>query len=142
MDVVKICNRVYKRLGNAHNECVYQKALIAELWNHGAHTVEFEKHVPVFYTDSRDVQHTVGSERIDILFRYKHEKDTKICLMELKATTSAIRNQVEVQQLKKYHNTLKHMGIVCDEFYIINFSQGMGKDEVDVMYFDQFGIDT
>jgi hypothetical protein len=120
---------------------VYQKALVAELWNHGAKTVEFEKNVPVFYTDTRGVQHTVGSERIDILLRYVHDDQARTCLMELKATASAIRNQVEVQQLRKYHHALQQMHIVCDDFYIINFSQGMGKDQVDVVYFDQSNID-
>jgi len=141
MDVIRICNRVYKTLGNAHNECVYQKALIAELWNHGAKTIEFEKHVPVFYTDSCGVQHTVGSERIDILLRYAIENVPRTCLIELKATSSGIRHQVEVQQLKKYHYALKQMGIICDDFYIVNFSQGLGKEVVDSMHFDQSSID-
>lgn len=141
MNVVAICNRVYRQLGNAHNECVYQKALIAELWNHGAQSVEFEKHVPVFYTDIRNVKHTVGTERVDILLRYTHEKVPRTCVMELKATTSPIRQAVEVQQLKKYHYALTELGISCDDFYIVNFSQGMNKTEVDYVYFDRKTIE-
>tara|TARA_Y100000389_G_C17303016_1_gene433947 strand:- start:175 stop:603 length:429 start_codon:yes stop_codon:yes gene_type:complete len=141
MKIVDICNRVYKTLGTAHNECVYQKALIAELWNHGAESIEFEKHIPVFYVDTKNVQHTVGMERIDLLVRYRDQKISKACLIELKATTSPIRNQVEVQQLKKYHNALKFMNIYCNDFYIINFCQGVVKSEVDYVYFNEATID-
>ena len=141
MNIIEICNRVYRHLGNAHNECVYQKALIAELWNHGAQSIEFEKHVPVFYTDTRNVQHTVGSERVDILLRFTSDSMPRTCVMELKATTSPIRQQVEVQQLKKYHHALKQLGIECDDFFIVNFSQGFNKKEVDFMYFDRTTID-
>ena len=141
MDVITLCNSIYQQLGVAHNECVYQKALVAELWNHGAKSVESEKNVPVFYEDTLGVLHTIGTERIDILMRYKNDEDvTKICLIELKATTSTIRHQVEVQQLKKYHHALKHLNIHCDEMYVINFTQNTANTTVDFMVFDDTSI--
>ena len=140
MNVIQLCNRIYQQLGVAHDECVYQKALIAELWNHGATSIEGEKNVPVFYEDSKGVLHTIGSERIDILMRYTMDDKPKICLLELKATTSTIRQQVEVQQLKKYHQALKHLNVHCDEMYVINFTQNTSNTEVDFLLFDDTTI--
>lgn len=117
--IIDKCNEIYKQLGSAHNECVYQKALVIELYNMNANSVEYEKAVPVFFTDSNGIEHTIGSERIDVLARI----DDQIVLLELKATTSPIRENVEIEQLHKYDRALKKMNIVCDIKMVINFVQ-------------------
>ena len=113
------CDRVYRHLGPGHNECVYQKALLLELYNHGATSVESEKNVPVFYVDSRNVTHTVGTERIDLLARFNGET----ILIEIKAHTSGIREHTEVPQLKKYVASLKTLSIHPNLACVVNFSQ-------------------
>ena len=131
--VIGICNRIYKQLGVSHNECVYQKALVLELYNAGAESVESEKNVPVFYTDVNEITHTIGTERVDILFRAEGE----IHLLELKATTTTIRDNIEVQQLKKYQEALKHMNVACTHMYVVNFKQNTSNDDVNFFYFDE-----
>ena len=116
------CNDIYKQLGSSHNECVYQKALVLELYNLGASSVEYEKAVPVFYTDSNRITHTVGSERIDVLARFHN----KIVLFELKAITSCIKD-AEVLQIFKYFDALKHLNIDVTHMCIINFAQNLKK---------------
>jgi len=118
-DIVNICESIYTNLGASHSECVYQKALIIELYNHGATSVEFEKHVPVFFEDSKGVTHTIGSERIDILAIF----EKSVVLLELKAHTSGIREHVEVSQLQKYIKGLSFMNISPDIALVINFPQ-------------------
>jgi len=113
------CDRVYRQLGPGHNECVYQKALLLELYNSGATSVESEKNVPVFYVDTRNVQHTVGTERIDLLARFQNET----ILMEIKAHTSGIREHMEVPQLKKYVASLKSLSVHPSIACVVNFSQ-------------------
>ena len=113
------CDRVYRQLGPGHNECVYQKALLLELYNHGATSVESEKNVPVFYVDTRNVTHTVGTERIDLLARFQDES----VLIEIKAHTSGIREHVEIPQLRKYVASLNKLGIHLTVSCVINFSQ-------------------
>jgi GxxExxY protein len=130
--VISICNRIYKQLGISHNECVYQKALVLELYNAGAESVESEKNVPVFYIDVNEITHTIGTERVDILFRSEGE----IHLLELKATTTTIRDNIEVQQLRKYKEALLHMNIVCNHMYVVNFRQNSSNDDVNFVYFD------
>jgi GxxExxY protein len=121
MELVRqISERVYAHLGSGHNECVYQKALVLELYNHGATSVEYEKNVPVFYTDSRNVTHTVGTERIDVLARFF--EDTSV-LIEIKAHTAGIREHAEIPQLKKYVTSLRKLGITPTVSCIINFPQ-------------------
>lgn len=117
--VVDICESIYINLGTSHSECVYQKALIIELYNHGATSVEFEKHVPVFFKDSAGFTHTIGSERIDILANFENS----VILIELKATTSGIRDHVEMSQLQKYIKGLSFMNIRPDIALVINFPQ-------------------
>lgn len=114
-----IADMVYAKLGSGHNECVYQKALLLELYNHGATSVESEKNVPVFYIDSRGVTHTVGTERIDLLVRTNEH----VLLMEIKAHTAGIRDHMEIPQLKKYVNSLRHLHITPDVSCVINFPQ-------------------
>jgi GxxExxY protein len=114
-----IADQVYKQLGPGHNECVYQKALLLELYNHGALSVESEKNVPVFYTDSRGVTHTVGTERIDLLVRLPEQT----LLVEIKAHTAGIRDHVEIPQLKKYVKSLRHLHITPTMSCIVNFPQ-------------------
>jgi GxxExxY protein len=113
------CDRIYRHLGPGHNECVYQKALLLELYNHGATSVESEKNVPVFYVDTRNVQHTVGTERIDLLARFQDEA----ILIEIKAHTSGIREHVEVPQLRKYVTSLKSLSVNPSLACVVNFSQ-------------------
>lgn len=122
-----VCDTIFDKLGQSHNECVYQKALVIELYNMGAVSVETEKHVLVFYKDINDVLHTIGTERIDILARFA--SDT-VVLMELKATTTGIRN-IEKMQLSKYINALSHINITPSHSFIINFNQS--KTVVDFM---------
>jgi GxxExxY protein len=118
--IVTLCNAIYNQLGSAHNECVYQKALVIELYNHGAHSVEYEKHVPVFFTDVRGTTHTIGSERVDILAYFP---DSVVVLIELKAHTAGIREHTEIPQLKKYIKSLAVMNIVPTVSMIVNFPQ-------------------
>lgn len=133
-DIVERCHRIYQTLGIAHNECVYQKALVIELYHMGALTVESEKNVPVFYTDSSGFQHTVGTERIDLFVRFPNHRQYVI---ELKATAQAIRHTVEVPQLKKYQYALAQMNIPCTQLAVINFRQQVTDVcEVDALLFD------
>lgn len=117
--VLRLCNAIYLQLGPAHNECVYQKALVIELYNHGARSVESEKHVPVFFQDTHGTTHTIGSERVDIL---AHFPDF-VLLIELKAHTAGIREHTEIPQLKKYIKSLTVMNIVPTVSMIVNFPQ-------------------
>lgn len=110
------CNRIYKQLGPAHNECVYQKALIIELYNMGAKSVEFEKHVPVFFKDSNGTTHTIGDERVDILATFPEG----LLLIELKAIAKN-RLQGYVEQVNKYKRSLAHMNVFPNKFMLINF---------------------
>jgi GxxExxY protein len=124
MDVatlVDVCNYVFTVLGPAHSEVVYQKALVIELYNRGASSVETEKHVPVFFVDSNNITHTVGSERVDVLVRFN--KNECIGLIELKAQSASIRDAVEVAQLKKYAKSLQHLHIQPTYAVVVNFPQ-------------------
>jgi GxxExxY protein len=132
MDIQKICQTIFQQLGQGHNECVYQKALVLEMYNTGARSVESEKQVPVFYTDTNNVQHTIGSERIDILVRFKSD----IILIELKATIAS-PNDANLTQLKKYVKGLLQIGIIATEAVIINFSQ---KKDVNQVEFNKLNI--
>lgn len=127
-----ICDRIYKQLGPSHNECVYQKALIIELYNIGAKSVEFEKHVPVFFEDSNGTTHTIGDERVDILATFSET----MVLIELK---SIARNRLHgyVEQVNKYKRSLSHMNVFPDVFMLVNFPQSMSstdeKPQVEMM---------
>jgi len=122
----KVCQTIFQQLGQGHSECVYQKALVLELYNIGARSVESEKQLPVFYTDTNNVQHTLGSERIDILARFNSD----IILIELKATITS-PNDANLIQLKKYVKGLLQIGIIATDAVIINFSQKKDVSEVD-----------
>jgi GxxExxY protein len=129
-EIVEICNYVYKTLGTSHNECVYQKALAIELHHNGFSIVETEKNVPVFFTDTKGFTHTIGTERIDI-FAIKNNMSV---VLELKATTGTIRNNVELQQLKKYQFALDKLNIKSDILLVINFKQNVNDiSNVDYM---------
>ena len=116
--IVDVCNVIYTQLGPSHNECVYQKALIIELYNMGARSVEFEKHVPVFFKDSAGTLHTIGDERIDILATFADE----MVLMELKAVAKN-RLPTYIEQLKKYKKALEHLNVTPTHFMLTNFPQ-------------------
>lgn len=116
--IVKICNDIYKQLGPAHNECVYQKALMIELYNNGAESVEFEKHVPVFFKDTKGTIHTIGTERVDLLATFADQQ----ILIELKAVARN-RLQSHVEQVHKYKRALAHLGVYPTLFLLINFPQ-------------------
>ena len=130
-DISDRCNDIYLKLGSSHNECVYQKALVIELYNMKATSVEYEKSVPVFFEDNNGVEHTIGSERVDILARF----DSNVVLIELKATTSLIRENVEGEQLKKYERALRKLNIHCDCMMVINFTQ-----QKDISYITSQGV--
>lgn len=123
----EICNSIYIQLGPSHSECVYQSALVLELYNLGATSVETEKHVPVFYTDSNDVQHTIGSERIDILARFCN---SIVFLIELKAVANMNKQNVE-QQIRKYQKSLDILSIQPNYKLVVNFPQQLEKHHVD-----------
>lgn len=123
-----ICNSIFSQLGSGHSEVVYQSALILELYNLGAASVESEKHVPVFFTDTNNIQHTIGNERIDILARI-HEH---IILIELKAVLNLNRSSTE-QQIRKYERSLNFMNIVPTHKIVINFPQNPEKQQVDII---------
>ena len=119
-----VCDRIYKQLGPSHNECVYQKALIIELYNLGAKSVEFEKHVPVFFEDSNGTTHTIGDERVDILATFPD----LLVLIELK---SIARNRLHgyVEQVNKYKRSLSHMNLFPNLFMLVNFPQTMASTD-------------
>jgi hypothetical protein len=130
--ILHACNEIYLQLGPAHNECVYQKALIIELYNMGATSVEFEKHVPVFFTDSKNNVHTIGDERIDILARFGEgiQMPDVSVVLELKAVA---RNKLNtyMEQLKKYKKALYNLNITPNMFVLVNFPQGVGDGQVE-----------
>lgn len=133
--ICEVCNEIYNQLGPSHNECVYQKALILELYNIGATSVEFEKHVPVFFKDSLGVTHTIGDERIDILARFESHK--LYVLIELKAVATRNRLGSHLEQLKKYKKSLQELNITPNILMLINFPQGNDiKDNCEILVYD------
>tara|TARA_B110001450_G_scaffold131108_1_gene123306 strand:- start:774 stop:1205 length:432 start_codon:yes stop_codon:yes gene_type:complete len=122
-EIIESANYVYLTLGTSHNECVYQKALAIELHHLGYDVVETEKNVPVFFTDTKEFTHTIGTERIDIFARKKNVN----VVLELKATTGTIRTQVEMQQLKKYKHALNRLHIDSHVLFVINFKQQVSE---------------
>jgi GxxExxY protein len=124
--VCDLCNAIYAQLGAGHSEVVYQTALVLELYNLGATSVESEKHVPVFFTDTRDVQHTIGNERIDILARFPNGD---VLLIELKAVANMNRASLE-QQIGKYERSLRVLSVVPTYKLAINFPQQPDKKKV------------
>lgn len=123
MDSILECaNTLYQQLGPSHNECVYQKAMVIELYNLGANSVEFEKHVPVFFKDSKGTVHTIGDERVDILAKF----ESSLILIELKAIA---KNRLHgyVEQVQKYKRSLVQMNVIPDMFLLINFPQQPGS---------------
>jgi len=131
--VFDVCNNIYQQLGAGHSEVVYQTALVLELYNLGATSVESEKHVPVFFTDTRGAQHTIGNERIDILARFPKDKEL-VLLIELKAVANMNRASVE-HQIGKYVRSLRTLGIVPTCQLAINFPQQADKQAVDFLSF-------
>jgi len=131
--VFDVCNNIYQQLGAGHSEVVYQTALVLELYNLGATSVESEKHVPVFFTDTRGAQHTIGNERIDILARFTSDAEM-VLLIELKAVANMNRASVE-HQIGKYVRSLRTLGIVPTCQLAINFPQQADKQAVDFLSF-------
>jgi len=131
--VFDVCNNIYQQLGAGHSEVVYQTALVLELYNLGATSVESEKHVPVFFTDTRGAQHTIGNERIDILARFPSDAEM-VLLIELKAVANMNRASVE-HQIGKYVRSLRTLGIVPTCQLAINFPQQADKQAVDFLSF-------
>ena len=131
--VFDVCNNIYHQLGAGHSEVVYQTALVLELYNLGATSVESEKHVPVFFTDTRGAQHTIGNERIDILARFPNDTEM-VLLIELKAVANMNRASVE-HQIGKYVRSLRTLGIVPTCQLAINFPQQADKQVVDFLSF-------
>lgn len=125
--VQNVCNSIYGQLGPGHSEVVYQTALVLEMYNLGATSVESEKHVPVFFMDSKQVQHTIGNERIDILARFPQNV---VVLIELKAVANVNRVSLE-HQLQKYIRSLNEMKVFPNHKIGINFPQQNDKNQVD-----------
>ena len=120
----KVCESIYEQLGSAHNECVYQKALCTELMHYGAITVEMEKHVPVFFTDSRNIRHTIGSERIDLYARFPN----CVILFELKAIIGTMKKS-EINQIVKYKEAIQILNEPVDFTILVNFTKNGTKIE-------------
>ena len=80
--------------------------------------VEREKSIPVIYTDTENIEQSVGTLRIDI---FVHDKNnSKVYLLEIKAIKNM--GESEVCQVNRYLDQLmKNYGMVVDEAYIINF---------------------
>jgi len=131
--VFDVCNNIYQQLGAGHSEVVYQTALVLELYNLGATSVESEKHVPVFFTDTRGAQHTIGNERIDILARFTSDAEM-VLLIELKAVANMNRASVE-HQIGKYVRSLRTLGRVPTCQLATNFPQQADKQAVDFLSF-------
>lgn len=117
INIRKICERVYAQLGGSHTEHVYQKALQIELYNIGAVSVETEKHVPVFYTDTLNNTHTLSDERIDLFARFS---DNTIVIMELKSVKQ-MDNVSVYAQMKKYLKALENLNIHPTLGIMVNF---------------------
>ena len=122
------CEKIYDQLGSAHNECVYQKALMIELIHLGAISVEIEKHVPVFFVDSRNIKHTIGSERIDLYARFP----TETILLELKATTGCMK-KAEHNQIIKYKEALHMLNEIVTIMILVNFVKHGNKIEFEII---------
>jgi GxxExxY protein len=106
--------RVFSALGVGFNECVYQKALSAEL-NEMKISHQTEVIIPIYYK-----AYQVGSGRADIVIM--HETDRVI--LELKAVKTKI-GFAETKQLRNYlhfSNTNPSMGMV------INFPQNADSE--------------
>tara|TARA_X000000368_G_C22916238_1_gene660918 strand:+ start:120 stop:524 length:405 start_codon:yes stop_codon:yes gene_type:complete len=123
-----ICERIYTQLGSAHNECVYQKALMIELIHLGAISVEIEKHVPVFFVDSQQIKHTIGSERIDLYARFP----IATVLFELKATTGCMKKS-EHNQIIKYKESLHMLNETANHMILVNFVKHGTKIEFEII---------
>lgn len=120
-------NNVFKQLGPGHSEKIYHKALHSELVCQGFN-ITSEYHVPIIYTDSKNQQHILESERIDIFIHnsdnYVELKDQNI-ILELKSISKPIQEQ-EKNQIRKYINQLKHINISYG--IVINFPQPSSKE--------------
>lgn len=129
MDEIRTrCEKIYSQLGSAHNECVYQKALMIELIHLGAISVEIEKHVPVFFIDSRQIKHTIGSERIDLYARFP----TETILFELKATTGSMK-KAEHNQIIKYKEALHMLNETVNTMVLVNFVKHGSNIEFEII---------
>ena len=112
-----MCDNIYKQLGPAHSEHVYQKALQIELYNHGALSVECEKHLPVFFTDSYGTEHTLSDERVDLFAR---NENNEVILFELKSVRT-LDKQAGIQQMNKYVKSLKRLNVHNVTCILVNF---------------------
>lgn len=123
-----ICTYLFNQLGRGHTECVYHKALIAELQACPlVQRVEFEKQVPITYTDSYNGHtYTVGSCRVDILYVDVVTEET--VLVELKVATSNVGSGA-YHQTAKYIRLLKDLDVRVDRAYLINFKQSCSDTE-------------
>jgi GxxExxY protein len=128
LEICKTCQYIFDTIGQGHSEAVYQKALVLELYNKGAHSVEYEKHVPVYFADSNNITHTIGSERIDIIARTGDE----IILIELKAVQK-LDNFNCMIQIRKYLRSLVVLDIQVTRSYAINFPQRSNITEIEYL---------
>lgn len=123
-DIKSICNHIYSQIGSCHSESIYQTILHIELVKYGKSigasdiSVELEKNIPIFYTDTNGVEHMIGTERIDLFVRY----DQYNILIELKATNSPIKTN-EILQLQKYVDSLTKLKYTLTHSILINFSK-------------------
>ena len=100
--------RVLNQLGPMHRECVYAKALAAELAARGHH-VSVEHPVVVSYTASDGYACVVATERADIVV------DTKV-VVEVKVAHSV--SDAAMLQAGRYATTLKY-----DVGFVVAFSR-------------------
>ena len=112
LDIISNASKeVFKVLGHAHSESVYQRALIVELQQEWELNCQSEVVVPISYKNNY-----VGSVRLDIIVNNK-------IIVELKANVS-LREQDKSQLMKYLKYTNKKSGIV------INFPSGYNNIEL------------
>ena len=118
-----ISNKIFAQLGSGHMENIYQEALVREL-NKKFSAVEREKHIPVMYTDTQKIKHTLGYLRIDI---FVHDRDnSKVYLLEIKSVKNI--GNIEINQVHRYCDMIKkNYNMNVDESYIINFTKPSEK---------------
>ena len=117
--LLPLCKHVLGQLGQGHTECVYHKALTAELNASPLFTeIEVEKNLPIMYRNSYSGhEHTVGICRVDIM--YWDLRIGKRVLVELKASSTPLGLAV-VHQINKYRRLLNEQVVA----YAVNFNQG------------------
>lgn len=94
VSLVKWAKEVLTSLGPGHSERIYHNSMLVQLRRFNV-SHDTEVVIPVYFRD-----HNVGSVRLDIVVQGK-------LIVELK-TIKELRENVEIQQLKKYLRTTNY----------------------------------